>query len=180
MVSTSRPTKQHYKPQRQEKDDFAETPDSATYRHQHTLPHLPIPSIESTAAKYLESTRPFLSDLTPSAPVAGDQHPTKAYERTKAAVEEFKSSPLVKELQQRLQQHAKGKDSWLIDWFNTGSYFGAPLFSCSCRKANGVLIDYLLIGYRDPIVPWVNYYYVHKVRVFVANMHRSELCLMQS
>jgi hypothetical protein len=42
-----------------------------------------------------------------------------------------------------------------------------------------VLIDYLLIGYRDPIVPWVNYYYVHKVHIMVANMHRSELCLMK-
>jgi len=127
MVSTTRPRQQQqgFKPQRTEKDDFAESPDSATYRHQHTLPHLPIPSIESTAQKYLESTRPFVSDLSPQAPVASDAHPTKAYERTKAAVKEFVESPLVKELQQRLQEHAKGKDSWLIDWFNTGSYFGA-------------------------------------------------------
>lgn len=129
MVSTSSSRKQQqgFKPQRTEKDDFAETPDSATYRYQHTLPHLPIPSIESTAAKYLESTRPFVSDLSPQAPVASDAHPTQAYERTKAAVKEFVESPLVKELQQRLQEHAKGKDSWLIDWFNTGSYFGGLL-----------------------------------------------------
>lgn len=142
MVSSTQSTKrqQGFKPQRADKDDFAETPDSATYRHQHTLPHLPIPTIEATAQKYLDSTRPFLSDLSPSAPVASDAHPTKEYERTKAAVKEFVESPLVRELQQRLQEHAKGKDSWLIDWFNTGSYF----------------------GYRDPIVPWVNYYYVHK------------------
>lgn len=166
MVSTSssrkQPQQQGFKPQRAEKDDFAETPDSATYRYQHTLPHLPIPSIESTAAKYLESTRPFVSDLSPHAPVASDAHPTQAYERTKAAVKEFVESPLVKELQQRLQEHAKGKDSWLIDWFNTGSYFGG-------RK---LILTYMLSlltadcynpGYRDPIVPWVNYYYVHKV-----------------
>lgn len=127
MVSTSRAARhqqQGFKPQRADKDDFAESPDSATYRHQHTLPRLPIPSLESTAQKYLDSTRPFVSDLSPKAPVASDEHPTKAYLATKAAVKEFVESPLVRELQQRLQEHAKGKDSWLIDWFNTGSYFG--------------------------------------------------------
>ena len=135
MVSTTASRKADtFKPQRLEKDDFAETPDSPTYRYQHTLPHLPIPTIESTAAKYLDSIRPFVSDLSPQAPVASDEHPTKAYERTKAAVNEFKESPLVKELQKRLQEHAKGKDSWLIDWFNTGSYFGNASFQAIlCR-----------------------------------------------
>jgi hypothetical protein len=148
MVSTSRPRKQQgFKPQRLEKDDFAETPDSATYRHQHTLPHLPIPTLESTAAKYLESTRPFVSDLSPHAPVAGDEHPTKAYERTKAAVKDFVESPLVKELQKRLQEHAKGKDSWLIDWFNTGSYFGAlkaSLYAILCYQRLQSVLFYRL------------------------------------
>ena len=102
-----------------------------TYRHQPALPHLPIPSIASTASKFLDSARPFCCDPARGAPLAGEQAPNEAYSRTNAAVEEFKSSEFVKELQSRLQDHAKGKDSWLIDWFNSANYFGE--LSCATR-----------------------------------------------
>jgi carnitine O-acetyltransferase len=98
---------------------------TALYQHQDKLPHLPIPSIASTAAKYLESARPFVSDVAPEAMVASDEHPTKDYERLKKAVKEFETSDFVKELQGRLEKHAEGKDSWIIDWFNSANYFGA-------------------------------------------------------
>ena len=39
-------------------------------------------------------------------------------------MEDFAKSPFVAELQKRLEQHAQGKDSWLIDWFNSANYFG--------------------------------------------------------
>lgn len=99
-----------------------------TYKHQASLPHLPIPTLENTAAKFLESARPFVSDVTPGAPVASEANPTADYKRLKEAVEDFKTSPLVKELQQRLEKHAEGKDSWLIDWFNSANYFGESRF----------------------------------------------------
>lgn len=129
-----------------------------TYAQQSKIPHLPIPSIASTAAKFLETARPFVSDVTPGAPVAGEEHQTEEYKRVKAAVEDFKTSPFVQELQSRLEKHAEGKDSWLIDWFNSANYFGGRRSLSSMSHA-----DRLLIGYRDPIIPWVNYYYVHKV-----------------
>ena len=94
------------------------------YKHQDSLPHLPIPTLADTARKFLDSARPFVSDPTPEAPVASEEHPTKEYERVKKAVQEFEESDYVKELQARLEQHAKGKDSWLIDWFNSANYYG--------------------------------------------------------
>ena len=130
-----------------------------TYAQQSKIPHLPIPSIASTAAKFLETARPFVSDVTPGAPVAGEEHQTEEYKRVKAAVEDFKTSPFVQELQSRLEKHAEGKDSWLIDWFNSANYFGAQCpQDMFCCRADGTSA-----GYRDPIIPWVNYYYVHKV-----------------
>lgn len=125
MVSTTAARRSTaYAPQRAREDDFKETPKSKTYCHQHEIPSLPIPTLEATGKKFLNSARPFVSDVQPNAPVASDQNPTKEYERLKAAVKDFTDSPFVKELQERLVQHAKGKDNWIIDWFNTANYFG--------------------------------------------------------
>lgn len=96
-----------------------------TYAQQSKIPHLPIPTIAATADKFLDAARPWVSDARPGVPVAGEHHQTEDYKRLKAAVEDFKTSPFVQELQTRLQEHAKGKDSWLINWFNSANYFGA-------------------------------------------------------
>ncbi|KIM28465.1 hypothetical protein M408DRAFT_23835 [Serendipita vermifera MAFF 305830] len=94
------------------------------------LPGLPIPTIESTANKYLESTRPH---LTPS-----------EFRTTQLAVNDFLSSPLVKRLQTRLEERAvkekaEGRNNWLSAWWNDAAY----------------------MGYRDSVVVWVSYFYVH-------------------
>ena len=107
----------------------------ATYKHQSSLPHLPIPSISNTAAKFLDSARPFVSDPSPGAPLAGEQNPNKAYNRLKSVVKDFEDSDLIKELQTRLENHAKGKDSWLIDWFNSANYFGDPLYILALEQS---------------------------------------------
>lgn len=94
------------------------------------LPGLPIPTIESTAEKYLESTRPH---LTPS-----------EFRTTQLAVNDFLSSSLVKRLQTRLEERAvkeknEGRNNWLSEWWNDVAY----------------------MAYRDPVVVWVSYFYVH-------------------
>ena len=96
-------------------------------RYQASLPNLPIPPLESTCSKYLESVRPI---LTPS-----------EFANTKSAVEEFVASPHAAELQKLLQQRAAepGRDSWLSEWWNDVAY----------------------MGYRDPVVVFVSYYFVH-------------------
>ncbi|CCA74336.1 probable carnitine O-acetyltransferase, mitochondrial precursor [Serendipita indica DSM 11827] len=98
--------------------------------HEAELPGLPVPSIQSTAEKYLETTRPH---LTPS-----------EFRTTQLAVNDFISSPLVRRLQTRLEERAAseksaGRNNWLSEWWNDVAY----------------------MAYRDPVVVFVSYFYVH-------------------
>jgi carnitine O-acetyltransferase len=96
-------------------------------RFQASLPRLPVPTLSSTAAKYLETVRPL---LTPT-----------AFSSTEAAVAEFLRSPLAAELQKRLQARAGDPEmkNWLADWWNEVAY----------------------LAYRDPVVVFVSYFFVH-------------------
>ncbi|KAG8904608.1 Carnitine O-acetyltransferase mitochondrial [Tulasnella sp. 403] len=93
---------------------------------QRSLPKLPVPTLASTAAKYLETVEPL---VTP-----------QEFTATKKAVEQFVSSEQGNELQKRLlARAADGRPSWLSDWWNEVAY----------------------MGYRDPVVVFVSYFYVH-------------------
>jgi carnitine O-acetyltransferase len=81
-----------------------------TLRFEKSLPNLPVPPIHSTAAKYLETVQPHLTDAE--------------YTETRKAVNEFVSSSHVAELQKRLQKRAEGTDSWLSEWWNDVAYMG--------------------------------------------------------
>ncbi|KAF8746661.1 Acyltransferase ChoActase COT CPT, partial [Rhizoctonia solani] len=63
------------------------------------------------------------------------------YAKTETAVADFVKSDQAKELQRRLQERAAkpGIENWLADWWNDAAY----------------------MGYRDPVVVFVSYYYVH-------------------
>ena len=104
--------------------DKAETP---MLRYQASLPKLPVPTLESTCAKYLETVQPL---LTPN-----------DYARTQSSVASFLASPLAAELQYRLKDRAAHPETlnWLSDWWNDVAY----------------------MGYRDPVVVNVSYFYVH-------------------
>ncbi|KAJ7147145.1 acyltransferase ChoActase/COT/CPT [Mycena crocata] len=97
-------------------------------RYQASLPRLPVPTVSSTANKYLESTRPH---LTPA-----------EYAQTEAAVHAFMASAQAAELQKRLEARAAepGMLNWLSEWWNDAAY----------------------MGYRDPVVVFVSYFYVHQ------------------
>lgn len=96
-------------------------------RYQASVPKLPVPTLESTCAKYLETVQPL---LTP-----------EAYAKTKSSVSTFLASPLAAELQSRLKDRAAQPETlnWLSDWWNEVAY----------------------MGYRDPVVVYVSYFYVH-------------------
>ncbi|KAF9236496.1 acyltransferase ChoActase/COT/CPT [Melanogaster broomeanus] len=69
-------------------------------------------------------------------------HLTEAeYAATQASAKEFLSSPLAAELQKRLVARAADPSikNWLSDWWNDVAY----------------------MGYRDPVVVYVSYFYVH-------------------
>ena len=95
-------------------------------RFEASLPRLPVPTLASTAAKYLETVRPHLS--------------TEEYAATQGAVSRFLASDQSKELQARLEARAAdpSKASWLAEWWNEAAY----------------------MGYRDPVVVFVSYFYV--------------------
>ncbi|KAM5533620.1 hypothetical protein V8D89_012733 [Ganoderma adspersum] len=96
-------------------------------RYEASLPRLPVPTLSSTAAKYLESVQPHLTK--------------EQFAKTQAAVKSFVESDQAKVLQDRLQARAAqpGVASWLADWWNEAAY----------------------MGYRDPVVVFVSYFYVH-------------------
>lgn len=96
-------------------------------RYQASLPKLPVPTLESTCAKYLETVQPL---LTPD-----------AYTKTQSSVSSFLASPLATELQNRLKDRAAQPETlnWLSDWWNHVAY----------------------MGYRDPVVVYVSYFFVH-------------------
>ncbi|OMH78508.1 Carnitine O-acetyltransferase, mitochondrial [Zancudomyces culisetae] len=63
-------------------------------------------------------------------------------ENSKQAVQEFVSTGVANELQKRLEARAAEHQdsSWLYEWWN----------------------EYAYLGYRDPVVPYVSYYYGYK------------------
>lgn len=102
------------------------------YSAQASLPHLPVPDLEQTLSKYLRSTLPL--------------HKSKeSLAVTENAVKDAiagKDEKLMRQLQDRLihRATAEGRESWLYDWWKTIGY----------------------TSYRDPVVPFVSYYYIHR------------------
>jgi carnitine O-acetyltransferase len=63
------------------------------------------------------------------------------YAKSQATAQEFLKSPLAAQLQERLEARAADPslNNWLADWWNDAAY----------------------MGYRDPVVVYVSYFYVH-------------------
>lgn len=99
---------------------------------QDALPSLPVPPLEQTLEKYFRTTLPHQSKESLS----------KTEEAVQSALK-GKDSALFKTLQERLVQRSKDPESdgnWLASWWNDAAY----------------------MGYRDPVVPYVSYFYIHK------------------
>ena len=108
--------------------DPAETP---MLRYQASLPRLPVPTLESTCAKYLETVQPL---LTP-----------QDYAKTQSSVSSFLASPLAAELQSRLKDRAAQPETlnWLSDWWNDVAYVGN-------RDPVVVYVSYFYVHLDDP------------------------------
>lgn len=98
-------------------------------RFQDSLPRLPVPTLEETAARYLKSLQPLLSPIE--------------LESSKKAVEEFiaPGGP-GRKLQDKLVARREDPNvrNWLYEWWNDAAY----------------------LSYRDPVVPYVSYFYSHR------------------
>ncbi|KAI1821530.1 acyltransferase ChoActase/COT/CPT [Xylaria intraflava] len=97
-------------------------------RFQESLPRLPVPTLEETAARYVKSIHPLLSPVE--------------YATSKKAVAEFiKPGGAGEKLQKRLITKRENPETknWLYEWWNDSAY----------------------LSYRDPVVPYVSYFYSH-------------------
>ncbi|KAI1426838.1 acyltransferase ChoActase/COT/CPT [Xylaria sp. FL1777] len=98
-------------------------------RFQESLPRLPVPTLEETAARYVKSIHPLLSPVE--------------FAASKKAVDEFiRPGGAGEKLQKKLI--AKREDpnvkNWIYEWWNDAAY----------------------LSYRDPVVPYVSYFYSHR------------------
>ena len=80
---------------------------SSMYKFQSAIPKYPVPDLETTCAKYLQSVTPLLSP--------------QEFIHTQSAVKEFLEGK-GKVLQKRLLEKSSKVDSWLIDWWNKFAY----------------------------------------------------------
>ena len=98
-------------------------------RFEDSLPKLPVPTLEQTAARYLKSVHPLLS--------------SSEFQSTTEAVNEFvKPGGIGSKLQEKLlarREDPKHKN-WIYEWWNDAAY----------------------LTYRDPVVPYVSYFYSHR------------------
>ena len=98
-------------------------------RFEDSLPHLPVPTLEETAKRYLKSVHPLLNKAE--------------FEATTKAVENFiKPGGVGEKLQKRLQARRDDPKhkNWIYEWWNDTAY----------------------LSYRDPVVPYVSYFYSHR------------------
>ncbi|KAI0852585.1 acyltransferase ChoActase/COT/CPT [Daldinia vernicosa] len=101
----------------------------AMLRFQDSLPRLPVPTLEETAARYVKSLHPLLSPVE--------------YAASKKAVDEFiKPGGVGRKLQEKLiaRRENPNNKNWLYEWWNDAAY----------------------LSYRDPVVPYVSYFYSHR------------------
>jgi len=98
-------------------------------RFEDSLPKLPVPTLEETAARYLKSVHPLLSE--------------SEFQTTTEAVKDFiKPGGAGTKLQEKLiarREDPKHKN-WIYEWWNDAAY----------------------LTYRDPVVPYVSYFYSHR------------------
>lgn len=103
---------------------------------QDELPSLPIPPLEQTLQRYIESIRPLTTD--------------EEYERTIAQVEQFKSSKQGQDLDRRLREQSqdcqKRGTSWLAEWWDDWAYF-------THRDSSTFFVNYYFGFQDDPRVP---------------------------
>ncbi|KAJ8024622.1 Peroxisomal carnitine O-octanoyltransferase [Holothuria leucospilota] len=85
-----------------------------TFQFDENLPSLPVPSLEGTLTKYLESVKPFVSE--------------EEYRETEGIVRHF-GNGVGKTLHQKLVEKAKKEKNWIEKWWEDYAYltFRTPL-----------------------------------------------------
>lgn len=85
----------------------SQAPQERTFQYQSSLPSLPVPSLETSLAKYLDAVHPFASE--------------EEFQSTQDTVRKFQGG-VGKDLHQKLLQRAKSRRNWLKDWWLDCAY----------------------------------------------------------
>ncbi|XP_063093230.1 peroxisomal carnitine O-octanoyltransferase isoform X3 [Cavia porcellus] len=88
-------------------NQLAKSPEERTFQYQDSLPALPVPSLEESLKKYLDSVKPFANE--------------EEYKKTEEIVKKFKNG-IGGKLHQKLLERAKGKRNWLEEWWLNVAY----------------------------------------------------------
>ncbi|XP_003782687.1 peroxisomal carnitine O-octanoyltransferase [Otolemur garnettii] len=88
-------------------NQLAKSTEERTFQYQDTLPSLPVPSLEESLKKYLESVKPFANE--------------DEYKKTDEIVQKFQNG-IGEKLHQKLLERAKGKRNWLEEWWLNVAY----------------------------------------------------------
>ncbi|XP_020033970.2 peroxisomal carnitine O-octanoyltransferase isoform X1 [Castor canadensis] len=88
-------------------NQLAKSVEERTFQYQDSLPSLPVPSLEESLKKYLESVKPFAND--------------EEYKKTEEIVKKFQNG-VGEKLHQKLLERAKGKRNWLEEWWLNVAY----------------------------------------------------------
>ncbi|KAK2488635.1 hypothetical protein MC885_008000 [Smutsia gigantea] len=88
-------------------NQLSKSNEERTFQYQDSLPSLPVPSLEESLKKYLESVKPFANE--------------EEYKKTEEIVQKFQSG-IGKTLHQKLLERAKGRRNWLEEWWLNVAY----------------------------------------------------------
>ncbi|XP_054420077.1 peroxisomal carnitine O-octanoyltransferase isoform X2 [Pteronotus mesoamericanus] len=88
-------------------NQLAKLTEERTFQYQDSLPSLPVPPLEESLKKYLESVKPFATK--------------EEYKKTEEIVQKFQNG-IGKKLHQKLLERAKGKRNWLEEWWLNVAY----------------------------------------------------------
>ncbi|XP_055780924.1 peroxisomal carnitine O-octanoyltransferase-like isoform X2 [Salvelinus fontinalis] len=88
-------------------NQVSEFPTERTFQYQHSLPPLPVPSLEGSLANYLDAVLPFATE--------------EEYQVTAAIVKRF-GEGIGKDLHQKLLQRARTRRNWLEEWWLDAAY----------------------------------------------------------
>ncbi|XP_004702696.1 peroxisomal carnitine O-octanoyltransferase isoform X2 [Echinops telfairi] len=88
-------------------NQVAKSTEERTFQYQDTLPSLPVPTLEESLKKYLDSVKPFANE--------------EEYRKTEEIVKNFQNG-IGEKLQQKLLQRAKEKRNWLEEWWLNVAY----------------------------------------------------------
>eukprot|EP00834_Sanchytrium_tribonematis_P006697 NODE_518_length_6556_cov_0.505653.p1 type:complete len:614 gc:universal NODE_518_length_6556_cov_0.505653:3385-5226(+) len=84
---------------------YQSTPTHTLFEFQSKLPKLPVPKLQDTLTKYLQSLKPII--------------PSDQYNRTQSIIQQFLKDPISNTLQDRLIQKSTSKYGWLHElWLN--------------------------------------------------------------